>query len=334
MNVMLPSTPANDNLSWEKNGTWNAGIDFRFLKIFSGNFDVYSRTTTDMLLSKPLSSTTGFTSALQNVGSMRNNGVEFQLDADLISRKDLNWTLGFNIAHNKSEILELSGDEMMDYSGDSRIKHIVGERLFTYYVRDYYGVNPVNGEALWVTADGDLSNDFNKAAFVKAGSPEPKLTGGINTAVTYKNFTLSTQLEYKYGNSIFIIENRYLQADGNQMSMNQSRSALNYWKKPGDTGVNPKPFAGNNTNSYSFGSDRFIERGDFLRVKDLTLSYELPASILKPAGISGVKVYASGYNVFTFHDVDFWDPERGETGMGYGIYPMTKTFVVGLDLSF
>lgn len=334
MNVMLPSTPANDNLSWEKNGTWNAGIDFRFLKIFSGNFDVYSRTTTDMLLSKPLSSTTGFTSALQNVGSMRNDGVEFQLDADLISRKDLNWTLGFNIAHNKSEILELSGDQMMDYADDSRIKHIVGERLFTYYVRDYYGVNPVNGEALWITADGDLSNDFNKAAFVKAGSPEPKLTGGINTAVTYKNFTLSTQLEYKFGNSIFIIENRYLQADGNQMSMNQSRSALNYWKKPGDTGVNPKPFAGNNTNSYSFGSDRFIERGDFLRVKDLTLSYELPASILKPAGISGVKVYASGYNVFTFHDVDFWDPERGETGMGYGIYPMTKTFVVGLDLSF
>lgn len=334
MNVMLPSTPANDNLSWEKNGTWNAGIDFRFLKIFSGNFDVYSRTTTDMLLSKPLSSTTGFTSALQNVGSMRNNGVEFQLDADLISRKDLSWTLGFNIAHNKSEILELSGDEMMDYSGDSRIKHIVGERLFTYYVRDYYGVNPVNGEALWVTADGDLSNDFNKAAFVKAGSPEPKLTGGINTSLTYKNFTLSTQLEYKYGNNLFIIENRYLQSDGNQMSMNQSRSALNYWKKPGDTGVNPKPFAGNNTNSYSFGSDRFIERGDFLRIKDLTLAYELPASILKPAGISGVKVYASGYNVFTFHDVDFWDPERGETGMGYGIYPMTKTFVVGLDLSF
>ena len=331
---MRPSTPANDDLSWEKNGTWNAGLDFRFLKHFSGSVDVYSRTTTDMLLAKQLSSTTGFTSALQNVGSMRNDGIEFQLDADLISRKDVQWTLGFNIAHNKSTILELSGDEMMDYSADSRIKHIVGERLFTYYVRDYYVVNPVNGEALWTTEDGSLSNDFNKAAFVKSGSPEPKIIGGINTSLTINNFTLSTQLEYKLGNSVFIIENRYLQSDGNQMSMNQSKSALNYWKESGDTGVNPKPIAGNATNSYSFASNRFIERGDYLRIKDLTLSYEIPTSLLKINGLSSAKIYASGYNVFTFHDVNFWDPERGENGMGYGIYPMTKTFVVGLDLSF
>ncbi|MDO9634471.1 MAG: TonB-dependent receptor [Paludibacter sp.] len=331
---MRPSTPPNDNLSWEKNGTWNAGVDFRFLKHFSGSLDVYSRTTTDMLLNKPLSSTTGFTSALQNVGSMRNDGIEFQLDADLITRKDLNWTLGFNIAHNKSEILELSGDKMMDYVDDSRIKHIVGERLFTYYVRDYYGVNPVNGEALWLTEAGDLTNDFNKAAYVKSGSPEPKLTGGLSTSVRYKNFTLSTQLEYKFGNNVFIIENRYLQSDGNQMSMNQAKSVLNYWKEVGDTGVNPKPIAGNSSNSYSFASNRFIERGDFLRIKDLTLAYEIPTNLLKITGISAMKVYASGYNVFTFHDVNFWDPERGETGMGYGIYPMTKTFVIGLDLSF
>ncbi len=334
VNAMLPSTPANDNLSWEKNGTWNAGLDFRFLKMFSGSFDVYSRTTTDMLLDKPLSSTTGFIEALQNVGSMRNDGFEFQLDADLINRKNLNWTLGFNLSHNKSKILELSGEEMMDYSDDSRIKHIVGERLFTYFVRDYYGVNPVNGEALWVTKNGELTNNFNKAELIKAGSPEPKLTGGINTALRLYNFTLSTQIEYKYGNNVFIIENRYLQSDGNQMSMNQSKSALNYWKNPGDTGVNPKPIAGNASNSYSFATDRFIERGDFMRIKDLTLSYDVPSSVLKAAKISGLKVYASGYNVFTFHDVNFWDPERGETGMGYGIYPMTKTFVLGVDLSF
>jgi hypothetical protein len=179
-----------------------------------------------------------------------------------------------------------------------------------------------------------LTNDFNKAELIKAGSPEPKLTGGINTALRLYNFTLSTQIEYKYGNNVFIIENRYLQSDGNQMSMNQSKSALNYWKNPGDTGVNPKPIAGNASNSYSFATDRFIERGDFMRIKDLTLSYDVPSSVLKPVKISGLKVYASGYNVFTFHDVNFWDPERGETGMGYGIYPMTKTFVLGVDLSF
>ena len=131
-----------------------------------------------------------------------------------------------------------------------------------------------------------------------------------------------------------IIENRYLQSDGNQMNMNQAKSALNYWKKEGDTGVNPKPIAGNSTNSYSYASDRFIEKGDYLRIKDVTLSYNVPSKLLKPVGVSNLKIYASGLNVFTFHDVNFWDPERGVDGMGYGIYPMTKTFVLGLDLTF
>ena len=331
---MLPSTPANNNLSWEKNASWNVGLDFTFLKRFSGSLDVYSRKTTDMLLAKQLSSTSGFTSATQNVGSMSNSGIEFQFDASVIDTKDFKWDLGFNLAHNKSKILELSGDDMISYVDDSRLKHIVGESFLTFYLKDYYGVNPVNGEALWRTEAGDLTNDFNKAAYIKAGSPEPALTGGFNTTLTWKNLTLTALLEYKTGNEVLIIENRYLQSDGNQMSMNQSKSALNYWKKPGDTGVNPMPVAGNSTNSYSFSSDRFVEKGDYLRIKDVTLSYNLPASILKPVGITNLKVYASGMNIFTFHDVDFWDPERGVDGMGYGIYPMTKTFVVGIDLTF
>ena len=109
---------------------------------------------------------------------------------------------------------------------------------------------------------------------------------------------------------------------------------LNYWKKPGDTGVHPKPIAGNATNSNSFSSNRFLEKGDYFRIKDVTLSYNVPSSLLKKVGFSAARVYASGLNVFTFHDVNFWDPERGVDGMGYGIYPVTKSFVLGLDLSF
>ncbi len=333
-NSMRPSTPANDNLSWEKNASWNLGLDFNFLRRFSGSIDVYSRVTSDMLLDKPLSSTTGFTSAFQNVGSMSNSGVEFQFDANLIDTKEFKWNAGLNISHNKSRIIELAGDDMMSYADDSRLKHIVGESFLTYYLKDYYGVNPVNGEALWVTESGELSNDYNKAAYIKAGSPEPTFTGGINTDITWKGLTLSATCEYKGGNKVLIIENRYLQSDGNQMSMNQAKSALNYWKKPGDTGVNPIPIAGNASNSYSYSSDRFIEKGDYFRIKDVTLTYNLQEKTLKSIGFNNAKVYLSGLNVFTFHDVNFWDPERGVDGMGYGIYPMTKTFVVGLDLTF
>jgi len=328
------STPANPDLSWEKNYAWNVGIDFRFLKRFSGSIDVYSRKTTDMLLAKAQSYTSGFGSATTNIGSMRNTGFEFQFDAEILNKGDWKWNAGFNIAHNKSKILELAGEEMMNYSEDSRLRHIVGEKLFTFYLLDYAGVNPVNGEALWRNEAGELTNNYNDAAYVKAGSPEPTYTGGINTSVSWKNLQLSVVGEFKGGNKVMIIENRYLTSDGNQMSMNQQKGALDYWKKPGDTGVNPKPIAGNATNSNSFSTTRFIEKGDYFRIKDITLSYTLPQSLLTKVGLKSTRVYASGLNVYTFHDVNFWDPERGIDGIGYGIYPVSKSFIVGLDLTF
>ena len=330
---LRPSTPANPDLSWEKNYSWNFGLDFHFLKRFSGSLDVYSRKTTGMLLAKSQSSTSGFNSATTNVGSMRNSGVEFQLNADIIDSNDWKWNVGFNISHNKSKVLELAGDEMMSYSGDSRLRHIVGEKLFTFYLKDYYGVNPVNGEALWRTEDGSLSSDYNKARWIKAGSPEPTCTGGINTTASWKNLSLSIVTEFKGGNKVYIVENRYLQSDGNQMTMNQAKSLLNYWQKPGDTGCNPKPVAGNSSNSYSYASTRFLEKGDYFRIKDVTLSYNLERNLVNKIGLNGVRVYASGLNVFTFHNVNFWDPERGEDGLGYGIYPVTKSFIVGLDIT-
>ena len=331
---LRPSTPANPDLSWEKNYTWNVGLDFRFLKRFSGSIDVYSRKTTDMLLDKSQSSTSGFNSATTNIGSMRNNGIELQLDADIIDKQDWKWSFGLNVAHNSSKILELAGDEMMSYSEDSRLRHIVGEHMFTFWLKDYYGVNPINGEALWRTEDGELTNDYNAAAYVKSGSPEPKLTGGFNTNLTWRDLSLSIATEFKAGNKVMIIENRYFTSDGNQMSMNQQKNAMNYWRKPGDTGVNPKPIAGNSTNSYNFTSNRWIEKGDYFRIKDITLSYNLPQVWLSKVGIASTRIYASALNLYTFHDVNFWDPERGVDGMGYGIYPVTKTFIVGLDLSF
>ncbi len=330
---LRPSTPANTDLSWEKNYAWNFGLDFHFLKRFSGSLDVYSRKTADMLLAKSQSSTSGFNSATTNVGSMRNSGVEFQFDANIIDGKDWKWDMGFNISHNKSKVLELAGDEMMSYSGDSRLRHIVGEKLYTFYLKEYYGVNPVNGEALWVTEDGSLSSDYNKARWIKAGSPEPTYTGGIHSTVSWKNLSLSVVTEFKGGNKVLIVENRYLQSDGSQMTMNQAKSALNYWKKPGDTGCNPKPVAGNSSNSYSFSSTRYLEKGDYFRIKDVTLSYTVDRALTDKIGLNGARVYASGLNVFTFHDVNFWDPERGIDGLGYGIYPVTKSFIVGLDIT-
>ena len=330
----LLNSSNNDYLSWEKNKSWNIGIDYNFLKHFSGSIDFYSRKTTDMLLDRPLSRTTGFTSQMQNVGSLRNTGVEFQFDANIIETKDVQWNAGINISHNKSKILDLAGDEMIGDADYSALKYIKGEKLFTFYLRDYQGVDPETGNALWMDKNGDLTTKVSQARYIKAGSPEPTVTGGFHTDVTWKGITLNIQLEGKFGNKILISENSYLHSDGYQMSMNQAASAMNYWKQPGDTNCNPKPVAGNSTSSYTSISTRFLENGSYVRLKDITLSYSLPKSWLSVVGVNNLKVYASGMNVYTFHNVDYFDPERGIKGMGSGIYPMTKSFVFGLDVTF
>ena len=335
VNGLVPSSPANPDLSWEKNKSLNVGIDFGFFSRVTGTIDFYTRKTTDMLLTKSQSSTTGFNSVLDNIGSMRNTGIEVQVDVNILENKDWNWSAGFNLAHNKTKILELAGEEFLSYSGDSRLRHVVGKSMYTFYLRDYYGVNPVNGEALWVAEDGSLTNNYSDARWHYCGSPEPKLTGGVNTTVSWKNFSLSAVGEFKVGNKVYVgAEYSYLNSDGAQMSMNQMTSALNYWKQPGDTGCNPKPIAGNTTNSNSMSSDRWLENGDYFRIKDVTLSYTLPKALVRKAYMSNVRVYGSAQNLYTFHDVNFWDPERGVAGLGYGIYPITKTFVVGLDVTF
>jgi TonB-linked SusC/RagA family outer membrane protein len=331
---LRPSTPVNDDLAWEQSASWDAGIDFGFLKRFTGSLDLYTRKTIDMLLDRPLSRTSGFNTQTQNVGSLRNQGIEFQFDASIVNNKDWKWNAGFNLAHNKSEILDLDGDEMINHVDYAALKHIKGKSLYTFYLRDYYGVNPINGDALYVNEEGKLTNNFNEARYIEAGSPEPKLTGGLHTDVSWKGLSLNVLFEGKFGNYILIGENRYLQADGNQMTMNHAKSALNYWKQPGDTGVNPKPVAGTASSSYSNQTTRFLEKGDFVRIKDVTLAYTLPTKWIKAARINNLRLYVSGSNLYTFHDVNFWDPERGEAGMGNGIYPMTKSLVFGIDLSF
>ena len=339
---MLPSDPDNPNLSWEKNYTWNVGLDFAFFDSrINGQVDVYSRDTKDMLLNKSVPQTSGFSSNFVNIGALNNKGVEFQLNGDIIRTRDFNWNVGFNLAYNKSTILAL-GDTDEWNNADSRIKPKVGKSFYTAYLKDYYGVNPSTGQAVWRAADPAdpdnedayiLTSNYNKARYIYAGSPEPKFTGGFNTSLTWKGFDLSAFFEYKLGNNVLIVENRYVNSDGNQ-NMNQTYRALNYWKEPGDTGVFPKPYIGNSSNSYAMPSTRWMERGDYLRVKDVTLSYTFPTRIIEKIKLGGLKLYVSGLNLYTFHDVNWFDPERGVNGMGSGIYPMTKTLVGGVEVSF
>ena len=340
MNGMAPSRPDNPNLSWEKNKTWNAGLDFGFLDDrITGSVDVYNRLTTDMLLNKSVPWTTGFGSNFMNTGSLRNRGVEVMLDATLIRNSDWLWTVGGNIAFNRTKVLDLAGSGFLtatdSRNGEEMAARIVeGMSMYNFYIRDYAGVNPSNGYALFWTEDGKLTSDRTKARYYYAGSPEPKFTGGFNTNLTWKGLTLSAFFEFTYGNKV--MTNNWFISDGADInSKNSQRSALNYWKKPGDTGVNPIPIAGAANVWYAGYSTRFLEDGSYLRIKDITLSYSLPSKALNALRMSGVRVYLSALNAYTFHHINGLDPELGPLGSAYGgNHTMVKTFVGGIEISF
>jgi len=337
--VIAPAQPANPDLTWELNSESNLAVEFGFYNRVSGSFEVYDRRTSDMLLNYPLSRTSGFTSITKNIGEISNKGFEVLVNGTIVDKPKLKWDVTLNLAHNNSKILDLGKDEQItgveDGSFVSGLVHKKGESLYSYFLYDYAGVNPTNGEALWYNEAGEITNLSTEARQIIAGSPEPKYTGGVSTNASWNGISLDLVLEFKTGNKVLIRENRYVNSDGATVffGKNQANTMLDYWKQPGDITSNPKPLVNNTSNSNMFYSTRWMEDGDYLRVKNITLSYSLPASIISKIKAENLRIYASAVNLYTFHNVRFWDPERGTLGMGTGIYPMTKKFVVGIDIS-
>lgn len=326
----VPAQLQNRKLTWETNKTHNIGIDFRLFDRLSGTIDWYTRRTEDMLIAAPLPYTTGFSSLAQNVGQIRNNGIEIQLDADIFNTNDFKWTAGLNFAANRSKVLDLGGEE---YMGSSTLRYVVGEKLYTYWLYDYAGVNPQNGNALWRNEEGLLTENAAEARRINAGSPEPLWTGGFNTELSWKGISLGIQLEARYGNKVLNQDRSLFESDGYYGDQNIWKGAMNYWKQPGDTNVLPKPVYNNSSNSMQT-STRYLEDGSYLRIKDVTLSYSLPSKWTKKALMSGVRIYASALNLYTFHNMNYWDPEHGTSGATIISYPMTRSMIVGVDITF
>lgn len=329
---MAPDQLENPNLTWELNKTYNLGLDLNFFDRLNVTFDFYQRFTEDMLLNDRLSWTTGFSSIMRNVGSMKNTGQELSISGDVVRQDDFTIELGFNIAHNQTEITDLAGE---DEIGTWMVQK-VGYSLYTYKLHEYAGVNPVNGEALWFDEEGKITNNYNKSRQIYAGSPEPKIIGGGYINAKYKGLSLSANFDYKMGHVIEIMnEGRYLRSDGYEWVGNHANTSLDYWKKPGDITETPKPMVGNSSESNAFESTRWIEKGDYLRLKEITLAYNLPSSLLKKVKtMDRIRIYASAYNLYTFHSLNTFDPERGNNGHAYAIYPTPKTFIGGIEITF
>lgn len=335
----FPYQMANRTMTWEKAYTTNVGIDAEFFNRIGLSLEFYVKNTSGLLYAMPLSALSGYNTQWVNQGAMKNTGVEFTLSPQIIKTKDWNWTVDFNLAYNKNKITELGGGKEQEVSGNTVRE--VGYALGTYYMKEWAGVNPMDGTPLWIAVDENgnrsLVNNAAKATYQRLDKRQlPDLTGGIQTNLNYKDFTLGATFTYASGFYILHSGRQNYDNDGVEIQYNSMKlkDGWSRWEKPGDIATHPQVRSGGNNNSNAISS-RYLERGDFFKMKSLSLSYKVPSKVLKPLGVKSARLSLSCENLFTITEFSGVDPELGANGGDVGAgYAIPRKYYFGLNLSF
>jgi TonB-dependent starch-binding outer membrane protein SusC len=337
-----PNNVSNPNLTWEINKPLDIGIDLSILKNrITLTADWYDRKTSQLLLNDPLSLTSGFYSTTTglatvsaNVGSMENKGWEFQIDAIPVKTKDFSWDITFNIALNKNKITSLRNNaDIVSFPFVRR----VGEDFQSIYTPLWAGVDPANGNPLWYIDATKKQTTTNVSLAQKAiiGSASPKGFGSLSTTLNYKGFSLDAQFNYQYGNMVYDQWGFISWSDGFNPQLNKIQKQLQRWQKPGDVTDIPKYVYGGASNSNA-ESSRWYYKGDFIRLRDLTLSYTVPKKVTDRVKIENARIYVRGSNLWTkaFDKNITFDPEQQINGVNDLQVLIQRTVSVGLTVGF
>lgn len=321
----------NEELSWESTWATNVALHLGFIDRINLDVEFYNKKTTNMLMAVPISYTsTGFGTRWDNVGAMRNRGVEINVGADVLRIKDFKWNVNANVSYNKNEITELYNGVTEYVASDTGRMVAVGHPLGEFYLNRYAGVNPINGDALWYTKDGEITMEYSESDKVMLGKThEAPWQGGFGTTLFWKGFSLSAQFTWVADRWMLNNDRVFQESNGLFSAYNQSKRMLyDRWKKPGDVtdipryGVTPQL------------DSRFLEDASFLRLKNLMLSYTFPQKWLKRTSfLNSARIYAQGQNLLTFTNFTGMDPES-TSNVYKAQYPMSRQFTFGLEVSF
>lgn len=335
------STQANPNLKWEKNYNMNLGLDLAFIDRIFVTLEYYNRDTKDLLYNRPISATTGFLNYLGNLGQLNNKGVELEVRSLNISNADFNWTTVLNLTHNKNKIVALDGnlDQVVESSWFIRK---IGLPFNTFYVKEFAGVDPSSGNALYYkntedengNLDRTLTQDVNEAQAVPYKQVDPKISGGLTNILSYKWFDLAFTLSYSLGGYSFDKTGTYIETDGaSEGNRNLPIYELDRWQKPGDITDIPR-FVLGRSDKVSGGSSRFVHSTDHLRLKNLTFGFTLPHNWTDKVLLDKVRVYFSGSNLLTWAKWKQYDPEVPVSGEVFCETPPMRTFSFGVEVNF
>jgi TonB-linked SusC/RagA family outer membrane protein len=325
-----PSQLANPNLRWESTSHFNLGTQIELFGSINIRADYYNKQTKDLLLQKPMPTSTGHAFIMSNIGKIENQGVEISAIIPIIEGP-FRWDAMLNFTCNRNKVLELYEDQPIRNIGRASSSIEVGEPVSFFYGFNSLGVNPDDGNLIYEDLNGDGKiNDLDRK---KIGSPHPVFYGGIGSNLSWKNFSFDFRFSFSYGNSIFNSTRIYTET----ISLsNQTTAILRRWQNPGDITDVPKASVYNQR-----FSSRFVEDGSFLRLKNVRLGYELPEKLIARVGLSRLQIFVAGKNLLTFTRYSGMDPEINYNGLNpialgtdFFTCPQPKSLMIGLCARF
>ena len=330
---MRPTSIPNPELTWEVSKKFDIGFDLSFLQRIHLTFDFYNEETSDALFEIPLSMTTGISKTYQNIGSIRNRGIEFSINTSIIQNNDLNWNFFANLTWNKNEVIKLSTDDPLEYPYQIIEQ---GHPYSQFYMKEYVGIDHETGKPLWyLNKEGDeTTSDYNAAAKRYVGDADPKVLGGFGTNLTWKGVDFNLNFNYRLGGKVY---NSGAAFTGFGMAFRTPLEdvALNSWTPENKNAKYPQ-YIYRDPNNATATSSRYLYSGNYLRISNVTLGYTLPKTWTQKAFIQKLRAYVSVDNLYTFTASDFvgYNPETSANGVIAWQYPATCTFIGGIQLTF
>ncbi len=336
---------ANESLTWESNNTFDVALEFGLLKRVTGSLEFYHRISSNLLFSVPLPLSSGISSQQQNVGTMYNQGIEARIAVDVVKKPSFRWNVDVNASTIKNEITKLPPGQTEIIQGTKKL--MVGHSIYDFWLRDWYGVDPADGAALYVANIKDFTTQAsnlriinetdtvsisqNNAKYAYHGSSIPDLLGGITNTFTYKAFELSILATFQIGGDIYDGTYASLMHAGNYGNASHV-DILNRWQAPGDiTNVPRLDFA--QLTPFTAASDRWLVDASFFSVKNVTFSYNLPASVTQKAGMRGARVWVSGENLLLLNARTGLDPQGSFAGTTDNVYTPSRIVTFGINVS-
>ena len=321
---------SNDHLKWETTASYNLGFDLGLLKNrLNIVFDAYYKKTSDLLLVVPVGFASGVTSQLQNVGNVVNKGVELSVNATLLQRRKLQWTVSANAAYNKNEITDMGTTNDVILGSDKQQILRRGESLGAFYGLQFAGIVqqgedvsklpsvngqiPKPGDLKFADTDGNGRIDGNDRVIL--GSTQPKIVYGFSSQFSYRGFDVSASFSGSYGNKVYNALERRLEQTGD--SYNVLTTVLDSWTPA--NGSQTLPLA-TNARPFSYIDSRYVQNASYLKLRNLTVGYHLKIKELKNLKIEGIRLYATASNLFTITPYKGYDPEVS-SGTDSGVYP-------------